>query len=179
MLVSAIHQHESAICEVIQSCLTLCNPMDCYIPDSSMRFSRQDYWSGLPSHRYTYVLPFLNLPPTSHSVPPPPMWSQSSLPHTANSHWLFSLHMLIYMFQYYSLNSSHPLLPQVILNCYKHWESLVWALQFLLPSVSEQVCLFWTFSWHFYETFTNNEICYNLSDINSFLVIFHKKSRYY
>ena len=32
--------------EVAQSCLTLCNPMDCQAPPS-MGFSRQEYWSGL------------------------------------------------------------------------------------------------------------------------------------
>ena len=33
----------------LQSCLTLCSPMDCSLPDSSvMGFSRQEYWSGLP-----------------------------------------------------------------------------------------------------------------------------------
>ena len=33
----------------LQSCLTLCNPMDHSPPDSSpMRFSKQEYWSGLP-----------------------------------------------------------------------------------------------------------------------------------
>ena len=31
-----------------QSCPTLCNPMDCSLPGSSMGFSRQEYWSGLP-----------------------------------------------------------------------------------------------------------------------------------
>ena len=32
------------------SCLTLCDPMDCHPPGSSMSvgFSRQEYWSGLP-----------------------------------------------------------------------------------------------------------------------------------
>ena len=31
------------------SCLTLCDPMDCSPPGStSMGFSRQEYWSGLP-----------------------------------------------------------------------------------------------------------------------------------
>ena len=35
--------------EVIQSCPTLCNRMDCSLPGSSpMGFSRQEYWSGLP-----------------------------------------------------------------------------------------------------------------------------------
>ena len=33
----------------LQSCLPLCNPMDCSPPGSlSMGFSRQEYWSGLP-----------------------------------------------------------------------------------------------------------------------------------
>ena len=33
----------------LQSCLTLCNPMDCSPPGSSAHgFSRQEYWSGLP-----------------------------------------------------------------------------------------------------------------------------------
>ena len=31
-----------------QSCLTLCDPMDYSPPGSSMGFSRQEYWSGLP-----------------------------------------------------------------------------------------------------------------------------------
>ena len=33
----------------LQSCLTVCNPMDCSPPGSSaLEFSRQEYWSGLP-----------------------------------------------------------------------------------------------------------------------------------
>ena len=33
----------------LQLCLILCNPMDWSLPGSpSMRFSRQEYWSGLP-----------------------------------------------------------------------------------------------------------------------------------
>ena len=40
---------ESVMVLVTQSCPTLCNPMDCSLPDSSvMEFSRQVYWSGLP-----------------------------------------------------------------------------------------------------------------------------------
>ena len=37
-------------CSVAQSCLTLCDPMDCIAHKSSlsMEFSRQEYWSGLP-----------------------------------------------------------------------------------------------------------------------------------
>ena len=32
----------------LQSCTTLCDPMDCSPPGSSVGFSRQGYWSGLP-----------------------------------------------------------------------------------------------------------------------------------
>ena len=32
----------------LQSCLPLCDLMDCSPPDSSVGFSRQEYWSGLP-----------------------------------------------------------------------------------------------------------------------------------
>ena len=32
----------------LQSCPTLCNPMNCSSPSSSMGFSRQKYWNGLP-----------------------------------------------------------------------------------------------------------------------------------
>ena len=36
--------------EVAQSCPTLRDPMDCSLPGSSIHgFSRQDYWSGVPS----------------------------------------------------------------------------------------------------------------------------------
>ena len=34
---------------VTQSCLTLCDPMDCSLSGSSVHgFSRQEYWNGLP-----------------------------------------------------------------------------------------------------------------------------------
>ena len=32
---------------VVQSCLTLCDPMDCSLP-GSIGFPRQIYWDGLP-----------------------------------------------------------------------------------------------------------------------------------
>ena len=39
----------SVLCWVVQSCLTLCDSMDCSLPGLlSMEFSRQEYWSGLP-----------------------------------------------------------------------------------------------------------------------------------
>ena len=76
MLVSAIHQHESAIG------IHMSSPM--------------------------------NLPPTSHPFPPSRLLrspSLSSLSHTANSHWLSILHMVVYMLPFYFIHSSHPLLP--------------------------------------------------------------------
>ena len=37
------------VCSVIQSCPTLCDPMNCSLPGPlSMGFSRQEQWSGLP-----------------------------------------------------------------------------------------------------------------------------------
>ena len=39
----------STLCLIAQSCPTLCDPMDCNPPGSSVYgFSRQEYWSGLP-----------------------------------------------------------------------------------------------------------------------------------
>ena len=35
-------------CMHAQSCLTLCNTMNCCLPCSSVRYPRQEYWSGLP-----------------------------------------------------------------------------------------------------------------------------------
>ena len=41
-----IHESES---EVAQSCLILCDPMDCSLPGYSIHgLSRQEYWSGVP-----------------------------------------------------------------------------------------------------------------------------------
>ena len=77
MLVSAIHQHESAI--------------------------------GI--HMSPPSSPSL-LPPTpSHPAGLSQSPGLSSLSHTAHSHWLSILHMVVYRFPGYSLHSSHPLLP--------------------------------------------------------------------
>ena len=37
--------HESVSCSVVSDSVT---PTDCSPPGSSVRFSRQEYWSGLP-----------------------------------------------------------------------------------------------------------------------------------
>ena len=51
------------------------------------------------SHRYTYIQSLLNLPPHLTSLGCHRALGLSSLCHTANSHWLSVLHMVIYMFQ--------------------------------------------------------------------------------
>ena len=39
-----------SMCSVAQSCLTLCDPMDCSQPGSSVHgIVKQEYWSGLPN----------------------------------------------------------------------------------------------------------------------------------
>ena len=56
---------------------------------------------------YMYGTPFPPLSP-----PHPSGLSQSTLPHALSLHWSSISHMVIYMFQCYSLISSHPcLLP--------------------------------------------------------------------
>ena len=35
------------VCSVFQSCLTLCDPMDCGLPGAGHGFPRQEYWSRL------------------------------------------------------------------------------------------------------------------------------------
>ena len=43
--------------EVVQSFLTLSDPMDCSLPGSSVHgFSRQEYWSGVPLPSLCYIL---------------------------------------------------------------------------------------------------------------------------
>ena len=65
------------------------------------------------SHRYTYVPSLLNLPFFSPSHPSRLSLSTSfvSLNHIANFPCLSALHMIIYVFQCYSLKSSLFLLP--------------------------------------------------------------------
>ena len=45
---SSVDKESESEREVAQSCLTLRDPMDCSPSGSSVRFSRQGYWSGLP-----------------------------------------------------------------------------------------------------------------------------------
>ena len=64
------------------------------------------------SHRHTHVPSLWNLTPTPSPFQPLGCYralAWSSLHLTANSHWLSILHMVMCMFQYCSLKSSHPL----------------------------------------------------------------------
>ena len=73
------------------------------------------------SHRCTYVP---HPEPSSHLLPHPiPLGcpsapTLSALSHASNLDWWSISHMIIYMFQYYSLKSSHPrFLPQSPKDC--------------------------------------------------------------
>ena len=45
------HNYLMCVCSVAQFCLTLCDPINCsLLVPSSMGFSWQEYWSGLPFH---------------------------------------------------------------------------------------------------------------------------------
>ena len=87
--------------EVAQSCPTLCDPVDCNPPDSSvhgilqartMGFSRQEYWSGLPFPP-PGDLPDPGIEPATPasqadaftSEPPGKSWASQSPPFTAAS----------------------------------------------------------------------------------------------
>ena len=72
-----------------------------------------------------HVFPILTLPSNSLPQPPSPSHasgsSQCTLSHALNLNWWSISHMVIYMFQCYSLKSSHPrLLPQSPKVCSLH-----------------------------------------------------------
>ena len=76
------------MCLVTQSCLTLCNPMDCRLLHP-WGFSRQEHWSGLPCPPPGY-LPDPGIDPGSpglqaYSLPSEPPEKSKSLSHV----WLF------------------------------------------------------------------------------------------
>ena len=69
------------VCSVAQSCLTLCDPLGCSLPDSSVHgISRKEYWSGLPFPPPGY----LPNPGTQPMSPASPALQADSLP---LSHW--------------------------------------------------------------------------------------------
>ena len=57
------------MCSVTQSCLILCDPIDCSLPGSSVHgFSRQEYWNRLPFPTPGY-LPASGIEPVSLASP--------------------------------------------------------------------------------------------------------------
>ena len=58
------------VCMPAKSCLTLCHPKDCNLPDSTVHgFSRQEHWSGLPCPP-PGDLPDPRIKPKSSASPP-------------------------------------------------------------------------------------------------------------
>ena len=100
----------------------------------------------------------LLLPSLPHPIPSGLSLALSALLHSSNLHWSFILHMIVYMFQCYSLKSSHPCLlsqsPKVCslhlcLFCYLaymvgHYMSCLYGLlNFMFICVNT---LYWCFS---------------------------------
>ena len=71
------------------------------------------YMTTRISHEYTCFPSLLSLPPTpsSHSSRSSQSTKLSFLCYTEVSHQLSILHMVVHIWQYHSLNLSHPLLP--------------------------------------------------------------------
>ena len=138
MLVSVIHQHESAI-GIHMSKLPrrlsgkepACKkqePREMWVRSLGRKEDRGT-WRAIV-HRVTKSHTWLKWLSTHACIlMSPPSWNSShflphstapgyhresdlsSMNHTANSHWLSILYMVMHMFQCYSLNSSLPLLP--------------------------------------------------------------------
>ena len=67
-----------------------------------------------------HVSPHPETSPHSISLGCPRALALSALLHALNLHWSSILHMVIYVFQCYSLKSSHPHLPQSPKVCSSH-----------------------------------------------------------
>ena len=76
---------------------------------------------------WVYPCP-LPLEPPSQSHPSRLLQSPglSSLSHTANSHWLCILHIVMYLFPCYSLHTPHPLLPPTLPSPYQVQKSVLY-----------------------------------------------------
>ena len=102
-------------CSVTKSCLTLCDPMDCSLPNS-LGFSRQEYWNGLP-----FPSPGDLLRPEIES----PSWQVDSLPLSHQGRPLILVIVIIKYFlstlysalsmHYCILSSSHLMDEQVLI----------------------------------------------------------------
>ena len=65
-------------------------------------------WISQDAHVPTYPELPIHFPPHPIPVGCPRATALSALLHALNLHWSSILHMVIYIFQYYSLKSSHP-----------------------------------------------------------------------
>ena len=91
--------------EVAQSCLTLCNPMDCSPPSSSIHGILQaKYWSGLPFPSPGY-LPNPGIQPRSPALRADALTSDSCLEEYYGSHMALSISKLLLL----NYSSSGPL----------------------------------------------------------------------
>ena len=84
----------------------------------SMRFSRQEYWSGLPfPSPENLPHPGTELVSLTSPALAGEFFTTSATWETPNFHWLSILHMVMYMFQCYFPKSSTPLLPLPCPKC--------------------------------------------------------------
>ena len=74
--------HACKCANSLQSCLTLCNPMDGLRPYLPMGFSRQEYWSGLHA-LLQGIFPTQGLKPHLLGIEPHPAFQAGSLPRVA------------------------------------------------------------------------------------------------
>ena len=70
---SSFYTAAAATAKSLQSCPTQCDPIDGSPPGSSMGFSRQEHWNGLPS-------PFPGDLSNPGIKPPSPAWQADSVP---------------------------------------------------------------------------------------------------
>ena len=85
-----------------------------------MVFAIHSHESAIGVHVFP-TLTFTHLPPHPISQGHPSAPALSTLSHDSNLDWSSTSHMIIYMFQCYSLKSSHPgLLPQSPKACSLH-----------------------------------------------------------
>ena len=84
-------------------------------------FDIQQHESATGTHVSPHSKPPSHLPPQPIPLGFPRASALSALFHASNLHWLSISHMVIYMFQCYSVKSSHTrLLPQSPKFCYLH-----------------------------------------------------------
>ena len=84
-------------------------------------FSIHQHESSMGAHVSPHPEPPSHHPPHLITLGCPRALALSVLLHASNLHWSSILHMVIYMFQWYSLKSSHPhLLPHRPKACSLH-----------------------------------------------------------